>query len=372
MRCNKCNSEIIENSKFCQICGNPITSIESDVTNVVIDSAVIQPIDNNPVPNISQDPVNNISNNENLIQTANNINDININNQQQLNQITQEQPTQPVNNNQQVPNQNDSNKDESSGLKIVSTLLGVVGIVVMFFHSTIASIIFIIGIILGAVYKSKTKNKCFGLTLNIICLILNIIFFFGAVFIVNNTINDARKSAECAEKGGYMADGKCIGAIVEEDEETKDNKKEEEKDNNSNINDNSFNSNNNNENNTYIGLWSCKDNGSDTSMSIKPLDQIDESEYKIGLSFVNSQKYMITYSSSKWEKGTYTINLNKKDSTGFIYYDLDLTIGELYESGNYQILDAVAKKYQFLVDESYSRAFLIASDGSVNYSCYKD
>lgn len=312
MTCNKCNSEILENSKFCQVCGNSISSLENNTIPNTVDNQLIN---------------NNINFNNNDVNQSNNI------------------------------------KNESSGLKTASTLLGIIGIIVMFFHSIIASIIFIIGIVLGAIYKSKTKNKCFGLTLNIICLILNIIFFFCAVFVVNNIITDARKSAECAEKGGYMSDGKCVGAIVEETEKNEDN--------NSNVNNDSYNS-NDTDNNTYIGLWSCKDNGTDTSMTIKPLDQIDESEYKIGLTFINNQNYMITYSSSKWEKGTYTIDLNKKDSTGFIYYDLNLTVGAFYESGNYQVLDAFAKKYQFIVDESYVRAFLIASDGSVNYSCYKD
>ena len=326
MICNKCNSKIPENSKFCQVCGNAINPLEN-----------VDPIINN-FETTDSNSLNNQTNN--------------INNQQQ-------------------PIQNNNNKNDNDGLKTVSILLGIIGIVAMFFHSTIASVIFIIGIIVGAIYKSKTKNKCFGLTLNIIGLILNIIFFFGPVLIVNNTLNDVRKSAECAEKGGYWENGKCIGAIVDEDEETENNKKEQEKENNSNINDNSFNA-NNSDNGTYIGLWSCKDNGTDTSMTIKPLDQIDDSEYKIGLTFVDNQKYMVTYSSSKWEKGNYTITLNKKDSTGLHYYDLNLNIEELYESGNYQILDSLSKKYQFIVDEFYSRAFVIASDGSVNYSCYKD
>jgi len=342
MICNKCNSEIPENSKFCQVCGSAINPLEN-----------VDPIINNFETTNS-----NSLNNQNI-----NTNDVikNTDNYSQINNI----------NNQQQPIQNNNNKNDNGGLKTVSILLGIIGIVAMFFHSTIASIIFIIGIIVGAIYKSKTKNKCFGLALNIIGLILNIIFFFGAVLIVNNTLNDVRKSAECAEKGGYWENGKCIGAIVDEDEGLEDNKKEQEKENNSNTNDNLFNS-NNSDNSTYIGLWSCKDNGTDTSMSIKPLDQIDESEYKIGLTFVDNQKYMITYSSSKWEKGSYTIALNKKDLTGFIYYDLNITIGESYESGNYQILDSISKKYQFVVDESYSRAFVIASDGSANYSCYKD
>ena len=272
-------------------------------------------------------------------------------------------------NNQQQPIQN-NNKNENGGLKTVSILLGIIGIVAMFFHSTIASIVFIIGIIVGAIYKSKTKNKCFGLTLNIIGLILNIIFFFGAVLIVNNTLNEVQKSAECAEKGGYLENGKCIGAIVDE-EEIKDNKKEEDKEINSNINNN--NSNSNNENNTYIGLWSCKDNGSEASHTLKPIDQIDLSEYKIGLTFVNNQKYMISYSSTKWEKGSYKIILTGKDSVGlFNYYDLNIVIEETYESGNHQILDSTTKEYQFVVDELYSRALLNASDGSAHYSCYKD
>lgn len=29
MICNKCNSEIADNSKFCQVCGNAIDSLEN-------------------------------------------------------------------------------------------------------------------------------------------------------------------------------------------------------------------------------------------------------------------------------------------------------------------------------------------------------
>ena len=367
MICTKCNSKIADNSKFCQVCGNAIDSLEN-VVPIIDNSMDNQLINSSDIVQESTVNTNSIISDDSNYNQTNNMG--NTNNQQTLNHISVEHQDPQTNiiefnSNQQQQNQNNGNKNKNCVLKIVSTLLGIIGIVVMFFHSTIASIIFIIGIIFGVIYKSKTKNKCFGLVLNIICLILNIIFCFWAVFILINTQNDALKVAECSEKDGYLENGKCVGVTVEENEETKDNKKE----NNSNINDSS---NSNNENTTYIGLWSCKDNGTDTSLSISPLDQIEENEYTIGLTFVNNQRYMITYSSLKWEKGTYTITLNKKDSTGFNYYDLNINIEELYESGNYQILDSTPKKYQFVVDEFYSRAFVIASDGRANYSCYKD
>ena len=276
-----------------------------------------------------------------------------------------------TNNNQNL-NKN-SNDSENSGLKVLSIIFGIIGLGIMYFNFVISAIIFIIGIILGSIYKNKYKKKCFGLTLNIIGLLLNIVFFFVTVFILNNTMNEAKEKLKCQMDGGYWENGKCVGIIDQNSTDTEDIKKETNTNTNSNsaINNNSSNSSNGSD--TYIGLWSCKDNGDSTSMEIPSLDQIDDSEYKIGLTFVNDTKYMITYSSSKWEKGTYTINLYKKDSsTFFLYYDLKLSVGEAYDSGNHQVLNSEFKDYQFSVDESYSRGFLISKDGKIRYSCYKD
>ena len=202
MICNKCNSEIADNSKFCQVCGNAIDSLEN-VVPIIDNSMDNQLINSSDIVQESTVNTNSIISDDSNYNQTNNMG--NTNNQQTLNHISVEHQDPQTNiiefnSNQQQQNQNNGNKNKNCVLKIVSTLLGIIGIVVMFFHSTIASIIFIIGIIFGVIYKSKTKNKCFGLVLNIICLILNIIFCFWAVFILINTQNDALKVAECSEK----------------------------------------------------------------------------------------------------------------------------------------------------------------------------
>ena len=352
--------------------------IQNDFSNVTSQNSIDNDtnssvINNNSNIEYSQSVQTDNTNISNQLQMNVNDNNINYAEKEILPTIPQQTNSEalPTNNNQNL--NNDSNNSENSGLKVLSIILGIIGLGVMYFNFVISAVVFIIGIIAGSIYKNKYKKKCFGLTLNVIGLLLNIIFFFVTVFILNNTMNEAKEELKCQMDGGYWENGKCAGIIDQNSNSAEDVKKETNTNTNSNSSVNNNSSNSSNESGNYIGLWSCKDNGDSTSMEIPSLDQIDDSEYKIGLTFVNDTKYMITYSSSKWEKGTYTINLYKKDSsTFFLYYDLKLSIGESYDSGNHQVLNSEFKDYQFSVDESYSRGFLISKDGKIRYSCYKD
>lgn len=71
-------------------------------------------------------------------------------------------------------------------------------------------ILFITGIICGCIYKTKTKSKCFTITLNIIGLTINIILIIIVGLKVKNITNNTAYVAQCTEQGGYIYNGKCI------------------------------------------------------------------------------------------------------------------------------------------------------------------
>lgn len=96
-------------------------------------------------------------------------------------------------------------------LKITSLILAIIGTITMFFvNGAFSLILFIAGIICGCIYKTKTKSKCFTITLNIIGLIINIILIIIVGFKIQNTMNNTVYTAQCTEQGGYIKDGKCI------------------------------------------------------------------------------------------------------------------------------------------------------------------
>lgn len=160
-----------------------------------------------------------------------NDNEKNFPQQQPLNQISVEQPIQLQNNNinNEITNPNvinssqsqagtnfqnnvqQNSNDSNKGLSTASLVLGNIGILAMVWVNSFLSIpLYIIGIICGSIYKKRTNKKCFGLRLNIICLIINIVMIIVSTVLLLGIMNDAKSSAECAEQGGYMQNGECI------------------------------------------------------------------------------------------------------------------------------------------------------------------
>lgn len=105
-------------------------------------------------------------------------------------------------------NLNNHNK-QNSILELLSIIIGICGFIAIYFSYVIAGIIFIIGIGFGFIYKQQNK-KSFGFILNIFGIILNIILFLVAVFIIKNTYNDAKIKSDCYAEGGYWENNHCV------------------------------------------------------------------------------------------------------------------------------------------------------------------
>lgn len=94
--------------------------------------------------------------------------------------------------------------------ELLSIIMGISGLISIFFSFIVADILFITGIILGIIHIHKNKKKKFGLILNIIGLSISIIFFFITVLIIKNSMNDLTKKTECTANGGYWINEKCV------------------------------------------------------------------------------------------------------------------------------------------------------------------
>ena len=114
-------------------------------------------------------------------------------------------------NNEQINNTNYINQNANNNIfELLSIIMGIFGLISMFFSFIVADMLFITGIILGIIHIQKNKKKKLGLILNIIGLIISIIFFIINVLIIKNTMNDITKKTECTANGGYMINGKCV------------------------------------------------------------------------------------------------------------------------------------------------------------------
>ena len=89
------------------------------------------------------------------------------------------------------------------------------------------------------------------------------------------------------------------------------------------------------------------------------------------MTFINEQKYMITYSSSKWEKGSYEMVLNETKDLS-VYYHLEMSIEEKYNLDNNENTNTFINTFDVEIDNAYQKMLIMSKDGKTNYSCYKD
>ena len=324
MLCNKCNSEIDNNSKFCGYCGSPVgmpilnqPSEESNQISNLNNSSSVQSIENQQFNNINDVKVEQAVLDSKPITKLNNTNS------------TSNIQTQ----NSQSSNNNNSNKDI---LKILSLIFAIIGFGVAYFTGIVAIICFILGIIFGAIYKSKTKNKCFPLTLNIIGLILDIILIIVSFVLLNNAISDARNS-------------------LKESREEYENRigEYEEQINNYNLN----------KNTRYeVGTWQCKD---------KEINTSEESENYIASIDLNENYTFkfIDLNDNSFATGDYNFgNLIKTENSGLTsieYYSFVFFIDTMTKN------NMLNSKYQFI--KLSDKQFILINDNDNNdiYSCYK-